>query len=58
MFKIEGQLAIITGGANGIGKGICEVFCKARAKVALWDIDNKGSEVANEISLNGGVMPI
>ena len=54
MFKIEGQLAIISGGANGIGKGICEVFCKAGAKVALWDIDDKGSEVANQISLNGG----
>ena len=31
MFKIEGQLAIISGGANGIGRGICEVFCKAGA---------------------------
>ena len=54
MFKIEGQLAIITGGANGIGKGICEVFCRSGAKVALWDIDDKGSEIANQISLNGG----
>lgn len=35
MFKIEGQLAIITGGANGIGKGICEVFCRSGAKVVL-----------------------
>ena len=28
MFSLEGQVVIVTGGAQGIGQGICEVFCK------------------------------
>jgi len=33
MINLEGQLAIISGGAKGIGRGICEVFCKAGAQL-------------------------
>jgi len=40
MFKLDGQLAIITGGAQGIGAGICEVFLNAGATVALWDVSD------------------
>jgi 3-oxoacyl-[acyl-carrier protein] reductase len=54
MYSLEGQIAIITGGARGIGEGICEVFCKAGATVALWDVLDSGEETANRISSNGG----
>ena len=54
MFSLEGQLAIITGGGRGIGKGVCEIFCKAGATVALWDITNEGPETVNKISSKGG----
>jgi 3-oxoacyl-[acyl-carrier protein] reductase len=29
MINLEGQVAIITGGAQGIGEGVCKVFCDA-----------------------------
>ena len=54
MINLEGQLAIISGGAKGIGRGICEVFCKARATVALWDVSDSGLTTAQTISKGGG----
>lgn len=54
MFRLNGQVAIITGGAQGIGEGICEVFCQAGATVALWDIRPSGQETAERIKASGG----
>jgi len=54
MLNLEGQVAIITGGAQGIGEGICKVFCKAGAKVALWDVRDSGAETAEKIKAEGG----
>ena len=38
MFKLNDQVAIVTGGSRGIGAGIGDVFCRAGATVILWDI--------------------
>ena len=54
MLNLEGQVAIITGGAQGIGEGICKVFCKAGATVALWDLRDSGSVTADKIKAEGG----
>jgi len=46
MNRLEGQVAIVTGGAKGIGRGICEVFCKHGATIVSWDIIDEGQLTA------------
>ena len=40
MFKLTNQIALVTGGANGIGKGIAAALAQAGAKVIIGDIDD------------------
>src|SRR6195952_1765882 len=43
--QVEGQVVVVTGGANGIGKALCEVFHRAgAAKVVVADLDLTGAE--------------
>ncbi len=43
---LAGRVAIVTGGARGIGFAIGERFAASGAQVALWDVDGKQAETA------------
>lgn len=50
MFELDGQTAVVTGGATGIGEAIARRLAKAGAAVAIADLDLRGaSEVASSI---------
>ncbi|CAN7662341.1 SDR family NAD(P)-dependent oxidoreductase [Bosea sp. LjRoot237] len=42
---LNGRVAIITGGAQGIGRAVAERLAASGAKIAIWDLDGK---LANE----------
>ena len=53
--RIENKVAMITGGASGIGAASARLFAEHGAAVAIADInDNLGPKVVNEIESAGG----
>ena len=51
--RLDGQVAIVTGAAQGIGRGIAGVLAEAGAKIVIGDIQD-ASMTANEIRDDGG----
>ena len=54
MFRLDGQVAIITGAARGIGAGVAEILSQAGAFVVIWDILDSGADIVKKIEANGG----
>lgn len=55
MKRLENKIAIITGGADGIGRAASMLFAKEGATVIIWDLnEEKGKETLSLILKSGG----
>ena len=55
-FKVNGKVAIVTGGAMGLGKAMAEALAQAGADIVIADIKlDLAQETAKAIADNEGV---
>jgi NAD(P)-dependent dehydrogenase (short-subunit alcohol dehydrogenase family) len=55
MDRVKGRVAVVTGGALGIGRATCELLASEGASVAVTDVkDKQGREVVEGIEKHGG----
>lgn len=53
---INGKVALVTGGATGLGRLICEELLKHGCKVSICDLDSDaGENAAEELGQNYGI---
>jgi NAD(P)-dependent dehydrogenase (short-subunit alcohol dehydrogenase family) len=59
MIHFDQKVALITGAAQGIGRGIADAFAESGASVALFDVNGEGvREAAGRISTHGKALAI
>jgi len=55
MPRLAGKVAIVTGGADGIGRATCDLFAREGAAVVIADVNTeKGTPAARDITGRGG----
>ncbi len=57
--RLQNKVAVITGGASGIGEGMVRRFCAEGAKVILADVDEaNGSRIAAECGADFALLDV
>lgn len=51
--RLQNKVAIITGGARGIGRSAAEIFTREGATVIIWDMLDEGEETAQALRDQG-----
>ena len=51
---LSDHVAVVTGGASGIGRAVVAGFLAEGTRVAIWDIADTVDTTADELSAGGG----
>jgi NAD(P)-dependent dehydrogenase (short-subunit alcohol dehydrogenase family) len=57
MFRLEGKIALVTGGASGIGEATCRALARSGAEVIVADL-NAGAAAQLATALNGRPLTV
>jgi NAD(P)-dependent dehydrogenase (short-subunit alcohol dehydrogenase family) len=54
MKDVKGRVAVVTGAASGIGRGMCQAFVEAGMRVVLADVEQKALDLTTQTLRAGG----